>query len=214
MRSRKDGWMVTKAAAPSGNSNMRPRSLVTVTGRPNRLRAAVAPSATMTARLHHRPFKVEPDLAALDFVGVGTFVQAPLAAHLMLEMLHGVGDEDLRARDLRLRQGVVEDLASGADERLAGEIFLVAGLLAHQHELSAPASLARDGLDCVLIERTTGARVLGLGQLRQRPDGRNDIELELGRPRHRGTPKRRYLTINARSRRRFERPRRGPYQST
>jgi hypothetical protein len=57
---------------------------------------------------------------------------------------------------------VVEDLASGADKRLAGEILLVAGLLAHQHELSAPASFARDGLGCVLIERTTGARVLGL----------------------------------------------------
>ena len=32
-----------------GNANVRPRSLVMVTGRPNRLRAAVAPSATMTA---------------------------------------------------------------------------------------------------------------------------------------------------------------------
>jgi hypothetical protein len=105
----------------------------------------------------------------------------------MLEMLHCVGDENLRARDLRLRQGVVEDLAGGADERLAGEVFLVAGLLAHQHQVSAPASFAWDRLGCILIERTTRARVFGPGQLRQRRDGTNDVELELGLLRHRGT---------------------------
>ncbi len=43
--------MVTKAAVPSDNCNLRPRSLVMVTGRPSRLRAALAPSATMTAGL-------------------------------------------------------------------------------------------------------------------------------------------------------------------
>ena len=45
----------------------------------------------------------------------------------MLEMLHCVGDEDLCARDLRLRQGVDEDLASGADKRLAGGTSLSPG---------------------------------------------------------------------------------------
>ena len=162
--------MVTKAAAPSGNCNMRPRSLVTGDRPAEQAARRRRAERDDDRRLHHRPFQVEPDLAALDFVGVGTFVQAPLAAHLMLEMLHCVGDEDLRARDLRLRQGVVEDLAGGPDKRLAGEVFLVAGLLAHQHELSAPASFARDGLGCILIKRTTRARVLGSGQLRQRPD--------------------------------------------
>ena len=143
MRSRNDGWMVTKAAVPSDNSNLRPRSLAMVTGRPSRLRAALAPSATMTAGLTISAFELEPDLAALDFVGVGTLVQAALAAHLMLEMLHRVGDENLRAGDPRFRQGPVEDLPGGPDERLAGKVFLVAGLLANQHQVRMRGALRR-----------------------------------------------------------------------
>ena len=94
--------------------------------------------------LDHLPFELEPDLAALDFVGVGTLVQTALAAHLVLEMLHRVGDENLRAGDLRFRQGAVEDLPGGRDERLAGKVFLVAGLLAHQHQVRMAAPFAGD----------------------------------------------------------------------
>ena len=178
--------MVTKAAVPSDNSNLRPRSLVMVTGRPSRLRAARRSERDDDRWLDHLPFELEPDLAALDFVGVGTLVQAALAAHLVLEMLHRVGDENLRAGDLRFRQGAVEDLAGGPDERLAGKVFLVAGLLAHQHQVRMAAPFAGDRLGCILIQRTARAGVLGLGQLRQRLDCRNHIELKLGLLRHRG----------------------------
>src|SRR5262249_28556770 len=94
-------------------------------------------------RLHERAFEIEPNLAALDFVGVGTLVQTALAAHLVLEMLHGVGDEHLRARNSRLRQRAVEDPPGRADERLAAEAFLVAGLLADQPDVSGSAAPAR-----------------------------------------------------------------------
>ena len=104
----------------------------------------------------------------------------------MLEMLHRVGDENLSAGDLRFRQGLVENLAGGPDERLAGKVFLVAGLLAHQHQVRMPAPFAGDRLGRILIERTACAGVLGLGQLRQRLDCRNHIELKLGLLRHRG----------------------------
>ena len=173
--------MVTKAAVPSDNSNLRPRSLVMVTGRPSRLRA----ERNDDRWLDHLLFELEPDLAALDFVGVGTLVQAALAAHLMLEMLHRVGDENLRAGDLRFRQGPVEDLPGGPDERLAGKVFLVAGLFAHQHQVRMAAPFAGDRLSCILVKRTARACILGLGHLRQRLDCWNHIELKLGLLRHR-----------------------------
>src|SRR5262245_11718185 len=69
-------------------------------------------------RLHERAFEIEPNLAALDFVGVGTLVQPALAAHLVLEMLHGVGDEHLRAGNSLLCQRAAEAPPRRADERL------------------------------------------------------------------------------------------------
>src|SRR5262249_34277264 len=93
-------------------------------------------------RLHERAFEIEPNLAALDFVGVGTLVQPALAAHLMLEMLHRIGNENLRARNSRLCQRAVEDPPRRTDERLAAEVLLVAGLLADEHDVSGSAALA------------------------------------------------------------------------
>src|SRR5262249_20251040 len=123
-------------------------------------------------------FDVEPDAAALDLVGVRTLVQAPLAAHLVLEVLDGIGDEGIRPLDPRFRQRPVENPPGGADERLAGKVFLVAGLLADQHHMGVPVSFPGHGLGRMLIERAARADILGPGKLWQRPDGRR-IELEL-----------------------------------
>ena len=101
-----------------------------VTVRPNRLRAAVAPSATSDRRLDDRALAIEPPFAALDLIGVRALVQAPLAAHLELEVLDSIGDEDVVARNAGVRQRLIEHAAGRADERLAGEIFLVARLFA------------------------------------------------------------------------------------
>src|SRR2546427_151940 len=57
-------------------------------------------------RLHERAFAIEPNLAALDLVGVQTLVQATLPAHLMLEMLHRIGGENLGAPNSRCRRRV------------------------------------------------------------------------------------------------------------
>jgi hypothetical protein len=73
-------------------------------------------------------------VAALDLIGVWAFVQAPLAAHFMLEMLDGIGDECLLPRDAGVLQRLIKNAAGGPDERLAGQVFLVARLLADQHE--------------------------------------------------------------------------------
>src|SRR5262249_60054176 len=156
-------------------------------------------------RLHDRAFEIEPNLAALDFVGVGTLVQAALAAHVVLEMLYRMGDEDLRARNSRVRQRTVEDASGRADERLAAEVFLVAGLLADEHDVRGPAALARHRLRCVFVERAARARVLGLGKLRQRIDlGRKlNIKLRLFSHRTLLANRRRPSPVNAWPRRQY-----------
>ena len=106
-------------------------------------------------------------------------MQPPLASHLMLEMFHRIGDENLRARNSCIFQRPVENAPRRADKRLAGEIFLVTRLLADEHEVGRPAPLAWDRLCRVLVERTARAFVLRLGKLRQRSDGRRKVEIEL-----------------------------------
>src|SRR5262245_13594222 len=100
-------------------------------------------------------------------------------------MLDRIGDEHLRARNSRLCQRAVEDAPRRADERLAAEILLVAGLLADEHDVSGSAALARHRLRCVLVERAARARVLGLGKLRERIDLRRKLEIKLRLPSHR-----------------------------
>src|SRR5262245_13184073 len=123
----------------------------------------------------------------------------------MLEMLHGIGDENLRARNSRLCQRAVEDPPGWADERLAAEILLVTGLLADEHDVSGSAALARHRLRCVFVERAARARVLGLGKLRQRIDLRRKLEIKLRLPAHRAllANRCRPLRVNAGPPRRF-----------
>ena len=51
------------------------------------------------ARPYDLDLVVEPQAAGVDLARVGLLVDAPLAARLVLEMLHGVGDVDSRAVD-------------------------------------------------------------------------------------------------------------------
>jgi hypothetical protein len=84
-------------------------------------------------------------------------VDAALAALLELEMLDRVGDVDAGAVDPRVAQRAVERLAGGADERLAGEILLVAGLLADRDHRGVERAFAEYGLRRVAVERAAGA---------------------------------------------------------
>ena len=126
--------MVTTSVVPSAIGSGLPRILPMMTARPSTLRAAVAPSATMVAGLTIAALQLQPHLAALDLVCVRPLVQPALAAHLVLEVLDRIGDEDFLARDAGIRQRLVEDAPGGPDERLAGQVLLVARLLADQHE--------------------------------------------------------------------------------
>src|SRR5690349_16740512 len=51
----------------------------------------------------------EPDLAALDLIIVRSFVQSPLAAHLMFEMLDCIGDERVLAGDAGVLERGIEN---------------------------------------------------------------------------------------------------------
>ena len=122
----------------------------------------------------------------------------------MLEVLHRVGDENLAARNSSIRQRAVEHPPGRADERLAREVFLIAWLLAHQHDVRGLAPLPRHRLCRVLVKRAARAFVLGFGKLRQRVDPRRKLEIELPLVWHRALlagPR----AVNARRRRQFDR---------
>ena len=59
--------------------------------------------------------------------------------------------------DAGLREGAVEQLAGRADERAAGEILLVARLLADEHDARVERAFAEHGLGGVLVEMAAGA---------------------------------------------------------
>ena len=111
-------------------------------------------------RLNQGALEFEPDFAALDFVIVGTFMQTLLAKHLMLEVLHGVGDEGLRPRDAGVLQRLIEEPAGRPDKWPTGEVFLVARLFTDQHERSVARPLAGHRLSGIAIKRTARATSL------------------------------------------------------
>ena len=63
----------------------------------------------------------------------------------------------MSAVDAGFFQRAVEHLPGGTDERLAGEVFLVARLLADQHDPRGRRAFAEHGLGRVLVERAGAA---------------------------------------------------------
>ena len=182
---------------PSASCKMRPRSLAMVTdaaeqaARRRGARARRWRSASPSARS-----SVEPDLAALDLVGVGPLVQAPLAAHLVLEVLHRVGDEDLRARDIPhrpapgrapVRPGRRTACRRGPPCRRAAR--------RPASDRACRAPFARHRLRRVLVERAARARSR-LWPARQRVDC-GATSSSSGLVLHRATPARCQLATNA-----------------
>lgn len=70
-------------------------------------------------------------------------MQPPLAPHLVFKMFDGIGDVGVVAEDTGFLQRGIENAACRTDKRFAGEIFLIARLLADQHEVGLARSLAR-----------------------------------------------------------------------
>src|SRR5439155_21216166 len=93
-----------------------------------------------------RDLPLEPRAARQLLGAIRLVVDAPLAAGLPLEVLDRVRDVGLPAVNPRVGERAVEQLPRGPDERRAGEILLVARLLADEHHLGRDQPLAEDGL--------------------------------------------------------------------
>ena len=137
---------MTTSLVPSANASGLPRTLLMVTVRPVRLRAAVTPSATIVDGLTSLRSEIEPNLAAFDLIIIRALAAA-FTTHLMREVLHGAGDESLFPRYASVLQRLIENSARWPNGRLAGEILFVAWLLAHQHQRSPAGALS--GTACV-----------------------------------------------------------------
>ena len=109
------------------------------------------------SRPHDTQFLRQPPAAGLHLARVGGLVDAPLAAPLELEMLDRVGDIGAGAVHARLGQRLVQQLPRRPDEGPPGQILLVAGLLADEHQRRVQRAFAEHGLRRVLVERAAGA---------------------------------------------------------
>src|SRR5437660_3085713 len=111
-------------------------------------------------------------MAGLDLGIVRLLVQAALAARLEFEVFDGVGHIDARTIDAGLRERAVEHRTGRTDEWLAGQILLVARLLADEHDGRVRGAFAEHGLGRVLVERTAAAIRGVLPRRRQAAIGR------------------------------------------
>src|SRR5205823_11530109 len=93
-----------------------------------------------------RQLGVEPRPASGPLPSRRGLVDAHPAAGLPLEVLDDVGEIDPAPIDAGPSQCLVEDAPGGPHERLAGLVLLVAGLLAHQHQLGVGWAVAEDRL--------------------------------------------------------------------
>ena len=84
---------------------------------------------------HQFDLALQPHIAGLDLADARVLVDAALAAHLVFEVLDGVGDVGRVAAEACLFQRAGEHLPGWTHERLAREVLLVAGLLAHDHQI-------------------------------------------------------------------------------
>ena len=122
--------------------------------------------------------------------GARRLVDAALAAQHEAEVLDRVGDVDPLAVDADLGQRAVQHLARRPHERRALEVFLIAGLLAHQHDAGVGGTAAEHHLGGVAVQLAALAAGGGRAQLLERGAGGDEAGgagwLEAGARRRRG----------------------------
>src|SRR5579863_453936 len=133
------------------------------------------PQADKNFRLYHPQFGVEPRTAGLNLRVARLFVNAPLAAFRWcpLEMLDHIRYVHFSAVDSSLLQRLIQELAGRTNKGMASPVFLITGLLAHEHDLCPCGPFAEHGL-CSVLPEVTGFAVGGsLAQLGSCAGGRN-----------------------------------------
>ena len=126
-RSTADGWIVASVGTPSGPSNHCPRCFVDAELRAEHRLAGDRAEQPEHLRPHDRELGLPPLLARRDLGAFGFLWMRTLPRRLELEVLHRVGEVHARAIDARGLERVVEHLARGADERVAGVSSLSPG---------------------------------------------------------------------------------------
>ena len=109
----------------------------------------------------------EPRTARRDLPRVGLFMNPKLAALRRIEMFYDIGDVHLGAIDTSLLERVVEQLARRADERMALDVFSIAGLFADEHHFSPSRAFAEDRLRRTLPDVASTARLYGVAEFLQ-----------------------------------------------
>ena len=117
----------------SGEETNAPRCCETLNARPSSACAAVAPRQTNHPRPGQRDLGLEPRPAGGNLRAVRLGVDAPFAARLPLEVFHNIGEIHTGAVDPGLVERAIEQLPGRTDERVAGDVFGVAGLLTNHH---------------------------------------------------------------------------------
>jgi len=124
--------------------------------------------AAVALWLDHGQLRLEPRAACRHLGPVRFLVDASLPSRLPLEVLDRVRHVGVGSVDLSCPQRLVEESAGGADERSAGTVLLISGLLADEHDLGCGCALAEHGLGPELPERAGLATGRRLAQRLQR----------------------------------------------
>jgi len=93
-------------------------------------------------------FRFQPGTARLNFRLARPFVNAPLSVLVAspVEVLYHVGYIDPVSVDSGCRERLIENSSCGPNERMASQIFFVAGLLADEHHRSVRSTFSEYGL--------------------------------------------------------------------
>jgi hypothetical protein len=96
-------------------------------------------------------FRLKPGLTGYDLPDHRFLMQAPLTALNPFEMLDGIGDINLVARNARFDERFVEKSTCGSDEGMALAVFHVSRLLTDKHHRRIFGTFAENRLGSIFI---------------------------------------------------------------
>src|SRR5687767_11797803 len=118
-------------------------------------------------RFDYGSFSLEPGATGSNLQCVWFFVYAPFAARLPLEMFDDVRDVCLFAINACFFQRFIEQATGWSNERLARQIFFIAGLFADKHHYRPARAFTEDGLRSAFPKIATFAISRSRAQRRQ-----------------------------------------------
>src|SRR5688500_15093634 len=110
---------------------------------------------------------IKPHPAREYLFAIRLLVNSALAARLPLEMFNRVRQVNLSRIEAGFDERLAQQLPRWTDERFAGEVFLIAGLLADEHETRAWWTLAEHGLSAAFPKVAPSATCRALAQRRK-----------------------------------------------